>query len=68
MRSFSVDCGSSAGVVVSTLNTQTEWSRRVIQEVVRGVKTGTNTLEFEVSGSGALQLSDIILWFQGNID
>jgi hypothetical protein len=40
----------------------------VIQEVVRGVKTGTNTLEFEVSDSGALQLSDIVLWFQGNID
>jgi hypothetical protein len=48
-------------------NTQTESSRRAIQEVVSGLKTGTNTLEFEVSGSGTLQLSDIVLWFQRNI-
>ncbi len=48
-------------------NTQTESSRRAIQEVVSGLKTGTNTLVFEVSGSGTLQLSDIVLWFRRNI-
>lgn len=48
-------------------NTQTESSRRAIQEVVSGLRAGTNTLVFEVSGSGTLQVSDIVLWFQRNI-